>query len=176
MIMRRGKPLLLPVSPLFIWISLVAALTANVLINTLWLGRSIWVPDILALTLVFWCVHQPSRIGVGIAFMFGLMMDVHQTTLFGQHGLAYAILAFLAVLAHRRLLWFPVPVQALHIAPLFILAHVVVLLIHWFMGHHFPGWSWWLTPVLTAALWPVISVVLLAPQRRALDPDANRPL
>jgi rod shape-determining protein MreD len=30
--------------------------------------------------------------------------------------------------------------------------------------------------LIEALLWPVVSVMLLAPQRRAPDPDANRPL
>ncbi|RYF75711.1 MAG: rod shape-determining protein MreD, partial [Comamonadaceae bacterium] len=56
MIMRPGQAqLLLPVSPLFIGFSLVLAL----LVNMLPLGRTAWVPDLLALVLVFWSVHQP---------------------------------------------------------------------------------------------------------------------
>ena len=41
------------------------------------------------------------------------------------------------------------------------------------------GWPQWpqlLAPLLQAALWPVASVLLLAPQRRAHDPDDIRPL
>jgi rod shape-determining protein MreD len=30
--------------------------------------------------------------------------------------------------------------------------------------------------VLEGLLWPVVSVILLAPQHRAPDPDENRPL
>jgi rod shape-determining protein MreD len=40
----------------------------------------------------------------------------------------------------------------------------------------FPGWPLLLAPVLEAALWPVINILLLWPQRRAPNPDANRPL
>ena len=42
-------------------------------------------------------------------------------------------------------------------------------------GAVFPGWPVLLSPVLEAALWPIVSVLLLAPQRRAPNPDANRP-
>ena len=42
------------------------------------LGRMPAMPDFLALVLVFWNVHQPRRVGVGVAFFFGLLMDVHQ--------------------------------------------------------------------------------------------------
>ncbi len=41
------------------------------------LGRAPWMPDLLALVLVFWSVHQPLRVGIGVAFVFGLLMDVH---------------------------------------------------------------------------------------------------
>jgi len=33
-----------------------------------------------------------------------------------------------------------------------------------------------LAPVLEASLWPVVSVLLLVPQRRAPDRDESRPL
>jgi rod shape-determining protein MreD len=172
MIMRSGQQLLLPASPVFIWSSLVAAL----LLDMLPLGRAPWMPDFLALVLVFWNVHQPLRIGIGLAFMFGLGVDVHQTALLGQHAFSYTTLSFFAAMIHRRLLWFPVPSQALQVLPLFFAAHLVELVIRLVNGDSFPGWSFLLAPVLEAALWPVTSILLLVPQRRAPDPDENRPL
>jgi rod shape-determining protein MreD len=87
-IMPRGtRQLLLPASPLFIWGSLFAALIFN-LIQNFWLwGRNGWVPDMLIVVLVFWNIHQPQRVGMGAAFVFGLLMDIHQTSLLGQHAL-----------------------------------------------------------------------------------------
>jgi rod shape-determining protein MreD len=175
MIMPPGKPLLLPAHPGFIWGSLVGALVLNMLFGMGW-GRAAWMPDVLALTLVFWSVHQPQRVGVGAAFFFGLLMDVQQTTLLGQHALAYATLGYLAVLIHRRLLWFSVPVQTLHVLPLFALAHVLALVVRMLIGGVFPGWDTVFAPTLTAVLWPVATLLLLAPQRRPHDPDIHRPL
>ena len=172
MIMRPGQPLLLPANPLFIWTTLIAAL----LVNMLPLGRQAWLPDVLAVVLVFWSVHQPLRVGIVVAFLFGLAMDVHQAALLGQHALAYTTLSFFAITIHRRLLWFPVPSQAVQVLPLFVAAHAVELVIRMIAGGAFPGLSLLLAPVLEAALWPVVSVLLLAPQRRAPDPDENRPL
>jgi rod shape-determining protein MreD len=101
MIMRPGQQLLLPANPVFIWVSLLMALLLNMVQNMgLW-GRAAWTPDLLALVLVFWSVHQPLRVGIGIAFAFGLMMDVHQSSLLGQHALAYTALSFLAIAIHR---------------------------------------------------------------------------
>lgn len=176
MIMRQGQQLLLPANPLFIWGSLLAALMLNMLQNMgLW-GRAAWVPDLMALVLVFWSVHQPLRVGIGTAFVFGLFMDVHQSALLGQHALAYAVLSFLAIAIHRRLLWFSVPSQALQVLPLFAAAHAIELLLRMLAGGQFPGVVMFAAPLIQTLLWPIVSIVLLLPQRRAPDPDANRPL
>ncbi len=172
MIMRPGQQLLLPANPFFIWGSLLLAL----LLNMLPLGRVSWMPDVLALVLVFWSVHQPLRVGIGAAFVFGLAMDVHQAALLGQHALAYTALSFFAITIHRRLLWFSVPSQAVQVLPLFVAAHAIELAVRMLAGGVFPGFTALLAPLIEALLWPVVSVALLAPQRRAPDPDANRPL
>lgn len=169
---RRPEYLLRPVNPVFIWFTLIAAF----LLNLLPWGRLPAVPDFLALALVFWNVHQPRRVGIGAAFVFGLLVDVHQGALLGQHALAYTLLSFFAITIHRRLLWFTLPSQALQILPLFAAAHAAALLVRLVSGGTFPGWGLLLAPVLEAALWPVVCVLLLAPQRRAPDRDENRPL
>jgi rod shape-determining protein MreD len=161
---------------LFIWGSLIAALLLNMLLNMGPLGRASWSPDILAVVLVFWTVHQPLRVSIGAAFVFGLLIDAHQGGLLGQHAMSYTVLSFLAITIHRRLLWFSVPSQAAQILPLFFLAHVVELVLRMLGGGTFPGMWMFLAPLLEAVLWPIASVFLLAPQRRAPDPDANRPL
>jgi rod shape-determining protein MreD len=176
MIMRPGQQLLLPANPVFIWFSLLSALIFNMLMNMGLFGRAAWVPDLLAVVLVFWSVHQPLRIGVGVAFAFGLAMDVHQGALLGQHALAYTALGFLGISMHRRLLWFSVPNQAVQVLPLFVAAHLLEMLVRMVAGGTFPGLLYLLAPVIEAALWPVVSVLLLVPQRRAPNPDDNRPL
>jgi rod shape-determining protein MreD len=69
-----------------------------------------------------------------------------------------------------------VPSQAAQILPLFVASHAVSLLVRLVAGAAFPGWSLFIAPLIEAALWPLASVVLLAPQRRAPDRDKNRPL
>ena len=144
MIMPRGSDqLLLPVNPFFVGLSLLLALAFNLLP----IGRHPAVPDLLAVVLVFWNVHQPRRVGVGLAFVFGMMMDVHEGALLGQHALAYTLLSFVAITIHRRLTWFGIPEQAVQILPVFFATHVVSLLVRMLAGGMFPGWSLLLAPV-----------------------------
>lgn len=169
---RGSDQLLLPVNPLFIGFSLLLALGVGLLP----IGRHAGVPDLLAVVLVFWNVHQPRRVGIGVAFVLGLAMDVGDGALLGQHALAYTLLSYVAITIHRRLLWFGLAEQAVQILPLFVAAHVVELVVRLLAGGMFPGWVLMLAPPLEALLWPLVTLVLLAPQRRAPDPDQNRPL
>lgn len=176
MIMRPGHQLLLPANPFFIWGSLVAALSLDMLQNMgLW-GRAAWTADFVALVLVFWTIHQPRRVGVASAFMFGILVDVHQGALLGQHALAYTVLSYLAIAIHRRLLWFGVPSQAFQVLPLFAASHAIELGVRMLAGGAFPGFLLLLAPVVESLLWPVVSVLLLLPQKRTPYPDENRPL
>lgn len=172
MIMPRGQQLLLPVNAFFMWGSLLLAL----LLHMLPVGRIAWMPDLMAVVLVFWSIHQPHRIGMGVAFFMGLLVDVQQSAMLGQHALAYTLLSFMALVMHRRLVWYSVFSQAVQILPFFAIAHALELLVRLISGGVFPGNTIAFAPVIEAALWPLISALLLAPQRRAPDSDAHRPL
>jgi rod shape-determining protein MreD len=103
-------------------------------------------------------------------------MDVQQSSLMGQHAFSYVILSYCAILMHRRLHWFTVKEQMVQIIPFFILSDATGWLIRLSTGDDFPGWTMLLTPLLETLMWPVAHFILLAPQRRAHDPDANRPI
>ena len=173
MIMTRREALLLPVSPWFIGASLLACLVLNMLLG---LTQAIWLPDLLAVCIFFWGIHQPRRVGIGIAFCLGLWVDVQQSSLMGQHALTYAILSYCAFTLHRRLLWFPVKEQMIQIIPFLFLAEATGWVIRLTTGNDFPGWPLLLSPILETLVWPAANFILLAPQRRAHNPDANRPI
>jgi rod shape-determining protein MreD len=129
------------------------------------------VPDFVALVLAFWCVREPRRVGLGIAWALGVVVDVGNGVLLGQHALAYSLLAFGASALSRRILWFPLLGQALHVALLLLIAQAVAVAVRLAAGAEFTGWTIVAAPLLGAALWPVLSVLLLAPQRRAPETE-----
>ena len=89
---QSSRRILLPARLWFIYFSLFAALVLNLIP----LGKMPGIPDWLALVLVFWCIHQPLKVGMGAGFFFGAVMDVAQAGVMGQHALAYVLLAFTA--------------------------------------------------------------------------------
>lgn len=172
MIMPRGQQLLMPVSPAFIAISVAVVF----LFSLLPLGGFVWMPDLLMLVLMFWAMHHPQRMPMTVAFVLGLAVDVQQTALLGQHALTYVVVVYLSQRFSRRMMWFSPVTQALQLLPVFVLAHLLQMLIRMAAGGMFPGFSIALAPVLEMLIWPILSVILLAPQRRAPDADSNRPL
>ena len=172
MLGSRPHYILLPVSPLFIAFSLTCAFMLNLMPWGRWVG----VPDFVALTLVFWGIHQPRKVGIGVAFSMGLLMDVHDASLLGENALAYTLLSYLAIMIHHRVLWFPVLTQALHVFPLLLLAQAIQAAVRLMVSGRFPGWLMFVESAVAVALWPLITWLLLAPQRRAVDKDHTRPI
>jgi rod shape-determining protein MreD len=170
--MNQPHYILLPVNPAFITFSLIVAFLLNMLPWGQWEG----VPDFVALALVFWSIHQPRKVGIGIAFLMGLLMDVHDASLLGQNALAYTLLSYFAIMIHRRVLWFPLVTQAMHILPLLLMAQAVQLVVRLIVSGQFPGWLYFAESVTSAILWPFATMLLLAPQRRAVDRDETRPI
>ena len=170
--MNSPHYILLPVSPVFIFISLIGAF----LLNLLPWGGMIGVPDFVAMVVIFWSIHQPRKVGIGVAFFMGLLMDVHDASLLGENALVYTLLSYLAIMIHRRVLWFPVRTQALHILPLLLVAQAVQMLIRLIVTGKTPGLMYFITSLVSMVLWPVLSWLLLAPQRRAVDRDDTRPI
>jgi len=122
-------------------------------------------PDFLALVLLYWCIQAPRFVGVGIAWFMGLLMDVGDATIFGQHALAYAFLAYAAEYFRRRVLRFPLWQQALQVAFLLLVCAALVLLVRVVGGAPLPSWTYVVSSLTGALLWPLASVLLQMPQR-----------
>jgi rod shape-determining protein MreD len=125
------------------------------------------VPDFVALVLLFWCIRQPRLVGLGVAWTLGLVTDAGNGVLLGQHALAYSLLAFLGIWLSRRILWFGPGLQALHVGAMLFAAQGVALLIRMAAGAELPGWPMLVGPLAGALLWPLVTWLLLLPQRRA---------
>jgi len=164
----KDQEFLLPASNTFVALSLLAALLLD------WLPwHGIWLalrPDFVALVLLYWCTHKPYRVGIGIAWMVGVFADVADASLFGQHALAYTVLAFGGVVLHRRMQMFDLRQQTLQIFPVLLLAYVVYALVHWQL-HGYVAWSYFLGSVVSALLWIPLTLLLQVMRVPRPDPD-----
>src|SRR4051812_48349580 len=148
----------LPASAGLMFFSLLAGFMVSALP---WSGK--WLlarPDLLLIVLIFWTVHEPRSIGQGIAFMLGLLMDVSDSMLLGQHAFAYVVATFGAQVLRVRILSFGIPEQTLHVLGLTVAASLVTLLLNVLLGGDFPGMIFFAGPVLTALSWGPVNWVL----------------
>jgi rod shape-determining protein MreD len=157
------EEILRPARPWFIGVTLALALLGNLLpVSGVTLALK---PDFVALVLLYWCIQEPRYVGVGIAWWIGLVMDVGDGTLFGQHALAYAFLAYAAEYFRRRVLRFPLWQQAAQVAALLGLCAALVLLVRYVGGAPLPRWTYAVPPLVGALLWPVVTLALQWSQR-----------
>ena len=169
---EQPERILLPVNVWYMAFTIVLALLFNLMP---WRNLT-GVPDMAALVLAFWCVHQPRKMGIGIAWFVGLVMDAGNGALLGQHAFAYAFLAFGAITLHRRILWFSLWRQAVHVLVLLLASQALMLGVRMFAGGAFPGLMYFSGSLVAAALWPTVTFLLLLPQRGPESVDENRPL
>ena len=159
----RPEEILKPARPWFVVLTLALAILANTLpLSGVVLALR---PDFVSLALLYWCIQAPRYVGVGAAWAMGLLMDVADATLFGQHALAYAVLAYGAEYFRRRVLRFTLWQQAVQVAGLLAVCALLVLLLRMVGGAPLPRWTYAVPPLVGALLWPALSVLLQWPQR-----------
>lgn len=162
------QEILLPVRPLYVALTLVAGLLLNLMPLTGW--ALVLRPDFVALTLLYWGIHQPRKVGFLPAWLLGLAVDVAEGSLFGQHALAYSVMMFSAIALHRRVAMFGVRHQMLHVLAILMLMQVVILVVRAAAGGEYPGWWYFAPSVVGALLWPVTRFLFAIPLRSRRDP------
>ncbi len=165
----KDQEFLLPASNTFLVLSLVGALLLN------WLPwHGIWLalrPDFVALVLLYWCMHKPYRVGIGVSWVIGILADVADASLFGQHALAYSVLAFGGIVLHRRMQMFDLRQQTLQIFPLLLLTYAVYAAVHWQM-RGYVSWEYFLGCLVSALLWAPLTILLQSLRRPRTDSDS----
>ena len=138
--------------------SFILALSLQMLALPAW--AEVWRPDWVTLTLIYWCIALPERVGVVIGWLAGLTLDVASGAVLGQHALILAIVAYLALRLHRRIRVFPLWQQALSVLMLVTLHLMLVLWIKGFLGQSIETWAYWLPALSSMLMWPFIFLTL----------------
>jgi rod shape-determining protein MreD len=151
-----------PASGRFILFSLIAAFLLYLLpaSGSLVFLRVEWP----LLVLLYWAIHQPNRVGFAVGFVLGLLVDVSDGNILGQHAIAYTLAVYLAMALRLRILKFRLWQQALHILAFLLLSQILVALTHLFLPSTFPGIGYFAASFIGALLWPVVTFVLEYPQ------------
>jgi len=124
-------------------------------------------PDWVALTLIYWAMTLPRSYGVGTAWLIGIIVDVAQGTLLGQHALALSFIVYVTVKFHLQMRVFPVSQMT---ATVFALLAVYQFLLFWIngvAGLNTEPMTYWGPVISGSLLWPVLSLFFSGVRYRA---------
>jgi rod shape-determining protein MreD len=144
------------------WGRILGSLLLAVALNQLpWSGWALMLrPDFMLLWVLFWALHQPARIGLGVAFFTGLLADFQHGAVLGQHAMAWICGVYLVQFLRLRLLQFDPLRQAAQLFPILLGVQVLVLLIGWLAVRPPNGLAILLPVVSNTLLWYLIAGVL----------------
>ncbi|AOV18022.1 rod shape-determining protein MreD [Acidihalobacter aeolianus] len=145
-------------------LTLVIALTLSVI--ALPTALAILRPEWVAMTVIYWSMALPRRVGLGVAWITGLLLDVLTGSLLGQHALGLTVVAYLSIRAHQRVRVYPLWQQAIAVGVMLVVYRILLLWVYGITGHAPDQRVYWL-PVLTSMLlWPLIYLLLRHIRRR----------
>jgi rod shape-determining protein MreD len=117
-------------------------------------------PAFLVLTVLYWSVNAPRAGGLAFGFFAGLMLDVFQGPVLGEHALALSLITYIAVREHQRIRSKPAIQQALIVLAALLMYEVVLFMIDGWTGHPVTSPLRWVHPFTGALIWPVAAPIL----------------
>ncbi len=123
-------------------------------------------PQWVTLTIIFWCLSLPERVGVFWAFGTGLILDVLTASLLGQQALGLSLVAYVTIKLHARIRLFPLWQQSFFVWVLLLVERLLTLWILGATGQPLPTLTYWIPTFIGLLLWPWLSTVLNQIERR----------
>ena len=113
-------------------------------------------PFWVGLVLIYWAIETPERVGLGFAFLLGIVGDALSGELLGEQALRLLVLTFIVLRFRARLRFFPVWQQALAVLALLFNDRIVVVMVRGFSGAPIPPSSFWIAPLIGMLAWPFV--------------------
>lgn len=143
------------------WVILVSFIIAF-LLTTIplpgWLAD--WRPAWVVMMVIYWCLVLPERVGVAIAWVLGLLLDVYTGTLLGQNALGLSVIAYLTLRLHKQIRIFPPLQQSVLICIYLLLFQFFTLWIRGIIGVPPQHWTFWAPVLSSMLLWPIFFIIM----------------
>jgi rod shape-determining protein MreD len=125
-----------------------------------------WRPAWVLLVLIYWAMIAPAQVGVGVAWMIGLLVDVLSGTLLGEHALAYALVIYFVWRLHLRLRVSPMLQQSMSILVFILLYQFILYCIQGFIEALPASHLYWMSSMTSMLLWPWLFILMRDHQKR----------
>ena len=123
-------------------------------------------PEWVALVMIYWVIALPQRVGIGVAFCTGLLLDLVEGSPLGENAFALAVIAYLGLVLYQRMRMYAPWQQA---GIVFVLIGLNQLLCHWvqtLVTHVKPTMMFLLPALVSALLWPTLFRLLRGIRRQ----------
>lgn len=117
-------------------------------------------PAFLVLTVLYWSINAPRSGGVAFGFFAGLMLDVFQGPVLGEHALALSLITYVTVREHQRIRSKPAFQQSLIVLAALIIYEAVLFAIDGWTGHPVTSPLRWVHTATGALIWPFAAAIL----------------
>ena len=149
---------------LVIIFSLLFALVLALLPMPEW---TIWLrPSWVLMVLIYWVIVKPDRVNVGVAWVTGLVVDLLNGTVLGEHALAFSMVVYLVYRLHMQLRMYPLVQQGLSVLVFVFIYQFILYCIQGFIGELPNSNLYWLSSLTSMLLWPWLFVLMRDCQRR----------
>lgn len=141
-----------------VFISLLIAIILALLPMPEW---TIWLrPAWVLMVLIYWSMMTPYQVSVGIAWFTGLIIDLLNGTLLGEHALAFTVVIYFVAKIHIRLRMYPMLQQGISVFFFTLIYLFILYCTQGFIGELPGSRLYWLSAVTSMLLWPWLYVVM----------------
>jgi rod shape-determining protein MreD len=145
-------------------VSILVALVLTLLPMPEW---TVWLrPAWVMMVLIYWSMTSPQYVNVGTAWMVGIILDVLNGTLLGEHALALVVVTFFVVRMHSQLRMYPILQQAIWVCLFVLLYQFVLFCVQGFIGELPKTWLYWSSSATSMLLWPWVYTIMRDYRRR----------
>lgn len=124
-----------------------------------------WRPEWVLLVLLYWIVALPSRVGLGTAWVLGILLDVLEGSLLGLNALALTIVSYIMILIYQRVRMFSWVQQVLFVFALVALNQFIAHWVKGILGVSSQSLMFLVPALISAVLWPVLFMLLRGVRR-----------
>jgi len=123
-------------------------------------------PEFLVLTVLYWSIASPRTGGIGLAFFSGIMLDVFQGPVLGEHALALSLVSYIALREHQKIRSKPAFQQSLIVFAALVTYEFVLFAIDGWTKHPVTSPLRWTHTLSGAIFWAPVAAVLAASGER----------
>ena len=123
-------------------------------------------PEWLALTLSYWVLAAPEKVGLIAAFLLGFVADLATGSHFGEHGLLYLILVSFFTATYSQVRVLPIWQQAIILAFAMLIGSILQYLFLSLASGSLANSMMFLKAFASALMWPWVFLFLRMIRRR----------